>query len=142
MSGNVPAKVVRGTVVRRAGSLAKGAAKAANPLVAVEACIEYAKIAEQERTERQRIKAQRDVAVEAIRAQKEVILKYFDMYFAERREALGKFFHELDEGMRTKDDKLLDGGLQGIVAIVRENPLKDLAAFQKNMKKGDFQLEL
>ena len=44
--------------------------------------------------------------------------------------------------MRTKDDKLLDGGLQGIVGIVRENPLKDLADFQKHMKKGDFQLEL
>ncbi len=99
-------------------------------------------IAEQERTERRRIRTQRDVAVEAINAQKGVILKFFDMYFAERREALGHFFKELDEGVRTKDDKLLDVALHGIVAIVRENPLKDLAAFQQSMKKKDFQLEL
>jgi len=142
MSGDLPAKVVKATVVRRAGSLAKGAAKSANPLAALEACIEYAKIAEQERTERHRIKAQRDVAVEAINAQRDVILRFFDMYFAERHEALGQFFRELDEGMRTRDDKLLDGALHGIVAIVRENPLKDFAAFQQSMKKKDFQLEL
>lgn len=142
MSSDLPVNVAKTTVVRRAGSLAKGAAKAANPLAALEACIEYAKIAEQERTERQRIKAQCKVAVEAIHAQKDAILKFFDMYFTERREALEQFFKELDEGMRTRDDKLLDGALHGIVAIVKENPLKDLAVFQQNMKKSGFQLEL
>lgn len=65
MSGKKPSKVAKSVVVRGAGSLAKGSAKGTNPLVAIEACLDYAKIAEQERTERERIKAQRDVAVEA-----------------------------------------------------------------------------
>jgi hypothetical protein len=112
------------------------------PADAVRACIEYAKVIEAEKTKRAEIRAKRDVAVEAITAQKEIILKYFELRFAERREALTHLFVELDEGLRTKDDKLLDGALSGIVSIVKDNPLKDFEAFCQSMKQPGFLLDL
>jgi hypothetical protein len=109
---------------------------------AVRACVEYAKVVEQEKTERAKIRAKRDVAVEAITAQKEVLLKYFELRFKERETALSKFFVQLDEGVKTRNDRLLDIALHGIVEIVKDNPLKDFAEFRKQMAKPDFMLEL
>lgn len=143
MADSLPSKVVKATVTRRVAPPVKGSAAGAFQVGdTIRACVEYAKIAEAEKTERARIKAKRDVAVAAINAQRDVILKYFELRFKEREGALSKFFVQLDEGLRTKDDRLLDGALHGIVGIIRENPLADFDAFREQMAKPGFQLEL
>ena len=138
-----PAKVVKATVKRRAKVPARGSTAALKaPGDAVRACIEYAKILETEKTERARIRAKRDVAVEAIRSQRDLILKYFELRFAERRQALAKFFEQLGRGARTQDDVILDVALKGIVTIVKDNPLNDFDAFRQSMADPDQLLEL
>lgn len=143
MADSLPSKVVTASVTRRVAPPVKGSAAGAFFLAEpIRACIEYAKIAQAEKTERERIKAKRDVAVEAIRAQRDLILKYFELRFKERAGALSKCFGLLDEGLRTKDDRVLDRALHGIVGIIQENPLADFDAFREQMAKPGFELEL
>jgi|GEM_PF-1662475 len=132
-------KVVKATVIRRAPAPARVALPLAD---AIRACIEYAKIAQAEKTERARIRAKRDVAVAAINAHRDVILRYFELRFKERETALSRFFVQLDEGIRTRNDKLLDVALHGIVSIVKDNPLADFEAFRQQMAKPEFLLDL
>lgn len=143
MADPLSPKVVKATATRRLASPNRaGAAGALQLTDAVRACIEYAKISQAEKTERARIKAKRDVAVAAIHAQKDVILRYFDLRFKEREAALSRFFVQLDEGIRARDDKLLDLALHGIVGIIKDNPLSDFEAFRQQMAKPDFLLDL
>ena len=141
MADSIPPDVIKANVKRRAPAKTGAAAKM-QVVDAVRACVEYAKVVEQEKTERAKIRAKRDVAVEAITAQKEVLLKYFELRFKEREVSLSKFFVQLDEGVKTRNDRLLDIALHGIVEIVKDNPLKDFEAFRKNMAKPGFMLEL
>ncbi len=142
MDNHSVAKVWKSPVTRSAKSVGKMAGKKGDPLAALLACVDYAKAAQHEETDRMRIIAQRDAVVENIRTHRELIEKYFEMYFAERREALHKLFQKLDEGTQGKNDSLVDGALQGIVKIVGESPLKDLDAFQRSMQDPNFKLEL
>ena len=72
-----PPKAVKVVARRVSGVSRTGAAKLAMPADAIRACIEYAKVLEAEKTKRAEIRAKRDVAVAAISAEKEIILKYF-----------------------------------------------------------------
>jgi hypothetical protein len=109
---------------------------------AISACADYAKTVQLERTKREDIRAQRDKAVAAINSHKEIVLKYFELRFKEREAALSKFFVQLDEGVKTGNNKILDIALHGIVEIIKDNPLSDFESFQKNMAKQGFMLEL
>jgi hypothetical protein len=130
------------TGVRRLGSAAGRSAAVGNALSALAACLEYSKTMHHEHTERERIVAQRDAALAAIAAHKEVLLAYFHERFAERRQALAGFFDLLEESARTNNETIVDRALQGIITIIRENPLRDFATFSRNMKNPAFELEL
>ena len=104
--------------------------------------LDYLKVREQEETARQRIRAKRDVLVQALESEKDIILKYFEYRFAERKSALEQFFVLLNAATERGEGKALDAALTGIVNILQENPLRDLAEFRKNMTNPDFQLEL
>lgn len=108
----------------------------------IEKYIEYKKTIEQARTERELIQAKRDILVSEMRMRRELILDYFEKRFCERKMALNKFFSMLDEGVNSKDERLLHIALTGIVGIIRENPLGDFETFKRNMLQENYVIEL
>jgi hypothetical protein len=112
------------------------------PLAVVSELLDYLKVKEQETTARLRIRAQRDVLVRALENEKEIILSYFQVRFAERKSALEQLFALLQTAAEKGEEKSLDIALTGIVTILKENPLGDLVEFRKNMANPGFQLEL
>jgi hypothetical protein len=107
-----------------------------DPLEIVREYVRWRVVAEEQRTERKRIKARRDVAVRAIESEREIISAYFEKCFAERRMVLDEIFRVLRHAVESKDDTALDSALRAIVEIVADNPLKDFDAFRKARSEG------
>lgn len=122
--------------------LAGSAANSLDALAVIREALEYLKIREQERTKREMIWSKRDVLVTALNNEKEVILAYFEHRFKERKATLEQFYDVLHRATRSGDSGQLQIALDGILGIVKENPLKDFAEFRKNMSNPDFVIEL
>jgi hypothetical protein len=110
--------------------------QALSPLDVLRAYVEYRKSAEVQITERERIWAERDKALLAIEAERDILLVYFKQRFAERKGALEQFFGLLEEGSADKDGHKIDVALDGILHIVGDSPLKDFEAFRKTRRAG------
>jgi len=128
-----PSKVIVKRVVRASKSIGKSI----NPLDVVREYVSYKKDIEQQKTDRKRIKAKRDIAVKAIETDKEIILAYFDMRFKERKQVLKRIFKTLDKGIASKNNEIIDKALGGIVVIIKDNPLKDFESFRKQRLEGE-----
>ena len=127
-----------------ASTLVAGAAKSTaktlihqlNPLEVVREYVRWRVVAEEQRTERKRIKARRDVAVRAIESDRKIISSYFEKCFAERRMVLEEIFRLLRHAVESNNDAALDSALRAIVQVVADNPLKDFDAFRKARNEG------
>lgn len=128
-----PSKVIAKRVVRASKSIGKNI----NPFEVVREYFSYKKDIEQQKTDRKRIKAKRDIAVKAIETDKEVILAYFDMRFKERKQTLKRLFKTLDKGIASKNNEIIDKALGGIVVIIKDNPLKDFEIFRRQRIEGE-----
>lgn len=115
---------------------------AINPLAVITEALDYLKTREEEKTKREHIWAKRDVLVTALENEKEVILAYFDHRFSERKAALEQFFGVLHRSVDRGDSEGLQVALDGILGIMKDNPLADFAEFKKNMANPDFMIEL
>ncbi len=111
----------------------KTAGKAAPALAAVEASkgffeawFDYKKVREVEETKRESIRAQRDVAIAKIKAEKEILEKYLEQSFAERRYTIEETFKRFDSALESNNLELASQAMQSIVCIVKESPLKQI----------------
>ena len=102
-----------------------------NPLEVVREYFSYLKIATEQQKERERIAAKRDVAVRLIESEREIILDYFAQRFAERKDALNRFFDVLHTAVQEKNEHGMDAALSGILGIVKDSPLKDFETFRQ-----------
>lgn len=102
-----------------------------NPLEVVREYLSFLKASSEQKTERERIAAERTVALSAIESEKTIILEYFHQRFAERREALDTLFEVLQSAVRSKDEHGMDTALSGILGILKDNPLSDFDAFRR-----------
>jgi hypothetical protein len=128
------------------GKFGKKAAKNIPPMKAAEALdgfkalVEASKdnhrITEEEITKRKKIKAEKEISIEEIRAKKEILLNYFDNVFRERREIYQGFFERLDKGIETGNMELIQIAASSIVNVALDSPLKDLQKFQMNNSIG------
>lgn len=128
-----PSKVIAKRVVGSSKSVVRNI----NPLDFVREYISYKKCVEEQKTERNKIKAERDKVVRAIESEKEVILTYLNMIFKERKDTIDRLFKTLDKGIKSKNNNIIDQSLGGIVVIIKDNPLKDFEHFRKQFKSGD-----
>ena len=101
----------------------------------------FTAIAEEE-TKRRAIAANRDVLIERITAEKEVILAYFDKRFSERCAALDEFFELLNHAASTGDNEQLTAALVGILGIIQDNPLEDFETFRRNFQNPGHVIEI
>ena len=77
------------------------------------------------------IEARYDAFISALQIEQETILRYFEMRFAERAEALRHFYGLMDSASESGDNEHLEVAVRGIIGIIKENPLMDYAEFRK-----------
>ena len=117
------------------------AMKAADALEGLKALVEAQKenhrVTEEQKTIREGIIAQKEVAIEEIKAKKEILSMYFDNIFEERRKNYQKFFEMIDKGIEDNNIELLQLATNMIVNIALDSPLKELKKFQLDNTLGE-----
>ena len=108
----------------------------------ISAAVEYMRIHEEESTRRAYIRAQSDALVAALNNERDVILAYFEYRFAERRSALDEFYALLRASVDSGDTTRLQVALAGILGIIQDNPLGELAEFREKWADPNFAIEL
>lgn len=108
----------------------------------VKAAADYGKVVEEEKTKREQILANRDVAIAQIHAQRDVLLSYFQETFRERAKVLDESFRVLDRALEKGDVNAMDKALNIIVNTVKHSPFKDVADMQKKLNDESFVLKL
>lgn len=103
---------------------------------------DYFRTLQEEETKRQAIAANREVLVARITAEKDAILAYFDLRFAERRAALDEFFELLSHAMKSGDNQQLTAALAGILGVIQDNPLDDFETFRRQFDNPDHVIEI
>lgn len=84
---------------------------------------DYQKTKQREMTNREAIRADRDITLARIKSQKEVLELYLKETFKERRDVLNQMFKALDKGLETGDIDVINSSLGGIIAVAKESPL-------------------
>lgn len=113
-----------------------------NPLELLRAYTELKTVEMQEQTKIQAIRAQRDIAIQELCMKRKFIIEVCERVFAERRDALAKFFDLLDKSVDEKDEKGLEVALRGIGGIVTTSPFMGFADFVKSMRSQAPRLDL
>ena len=103
---------------------------------------DYFRTLQEEETKRQAIAANREVLIARVTAEKDAILAYFDLRFAERRAALDEFFELLSHAMKSGDNQQLNTALTGILGIIQDNPLDDFETFRQQFDNPDHVIEI
>ncbi len=103
---------------------------------------DYFRTLTEEKTKRQAIASNRDVLIERITAEKDVILAYFGQRFAERRAALDEFFELLRSAVTDSNNHQLNVALAGILGIIQDNPLDDFETFKQQFHNPDYVIEI
>ena len=127
-----------GAIVIGGGKAAKVVLREVTPFDVLRLYVEYRKTAEIQVTERERIWAERDKAVAAIEAERELLLVYFKQRSEEREGVLEQFFALLKEGRIARDADKIDVALEGILGVVKDSPLKDLENFRASCLRWRF----
>jgi hypothetical protein len=116
---------------KSSGKLA-GVLEAINPLDAVRdmvtAVTDYKTTKLQEQTKRRQIDAWEAASLESIRAKRDILLKYLDRSFDERRENFQRLFVSLDKALESSRTDQIAPILQGIVLLAQESPFKQLSS--------------
>lgn len=84
---------------------------------------DYQKTKQREMTNREAIRADRDITLARIKSQKEVLELYLKETFKERRDMLNQMFKALDKGLETGDIDVINSSLGSIIAVAKESPL-------------------
>ena len=77
------------------------------------------------------VEARYNAFLEALRIEQQTIIQYFEMRFTERAEALRNFFDLMESASEHGDNTQLEFAVQGIIGIIRENPLLGFEEFRK-----------
>ncbi|EAW33391.1 hypothetical protein [Lyngbya sp. PCC 8106] len=93
----------------------------------VTACTDYLKIAEEERTKRQEIKAWEKTTIAQINAQRDVLIEYLERSFDERAKNFRQLFNVVDKAIDNGDNEQLALALHSITELAKSSPFKDLA---------------
>lgn len=88
------------------------------------ACLQYCADCEQHEKRREEIRAQKEVAIEKIRAQADEFRHFLTQAFAERARNFDRGFALLDEALRTGNDKGFETALTLIVTLIKESPIR------------------
>jgi hypothetical protein len=91
---------------------------------------EVTKFTEVQKTKRKEIEAKRDILVNKIQSQKEIILAYLEKSFDERKENFAKLFSIVDSAIVNNNMHQLAMGLDSINKLADSSPFKALASIE------------
>jgi hypothetical protein len=119
---------------------------AADALNVIGQIFDYAKEAKITEREVVRYRAIRDIAITKITKEYQFKREYLHKTFEERRFALEKVFKLIDNGMKKNDYAQINLGLQGMTAIIKDNPFKlfemtTVSQRHAMLEDGDFSIE-
>lgn len=60
----------------------------------------------------------------------------FSKIFSERKEAIDKFFHVIDEGIKKSDKDLIASGLNNLANVVSSSPFSNLSELNSLIQSG------
>jgi hypothetical protein len=106
-------------------SNALGAMEALQKMVS--AYSEYRIVAEQEATKRREIRQRSNVERQRIQAERELLMRYLERSFDERRENFARLFSLADEALDRGDTTQLGQVLTSITQLAATSPFKSLA---------------
>jgi hypothetical protein len=95
---------------------------------------EVQKFTEVQKTKRKDIEAKRDIIVERIKSQKEIILSYLEKTFDERKENFSKLFSIVDNAIENNNIQQLALSLDSINKLADSSPFKALASIESVSK--------
>lgn len=84
-------------------------------------------IVETEKTKREKIIAEKEIKIGAIKAQKEFFMEYLHKTFDERSENFDKIFEVIDSALANDNIQELTLGLESLNKLAAESPFKVLA---------------
>ena len=109
----------------------KGLANPGEALAVVDNLVQIAgevkKFREVQETKRAAIEAERQVVISKIRAQRNLLIKYLDKTFDERKENFNKLFDVIDDALVKDNIQQLSVGLNSFNELAKSSPFKDLA---------------
>ena len=117
-------------VKKHVGKVVKKGTDAINPLEVIrdiaDAYYSYKQISEAEKTKRQQIKSWEKVNIERIRAQRDILMRYLDQSFDERKENFKRLFNILDQCIEQGNTESLALTLKSVIDLAKSSPFKDL----------------
>ncbi len=108
----------------------------------IKAALEFLREQDANETEREYIRAHRELLVTALNNERDLILDYFDKRFTERRVALEQFFELMHKAVESKNTEELQVALAGVLGILKDNPLGDLSEFRMNWQNPNYSIDL
>lgn len=96
----------------------------------IDAADQWVKVAQEESTRREEIRAWEATERERIVAQREVLLRGLELTHDERRENFRRLFDNLDDAMKANDAATAAGLLNSITELAKASPFKDLGNVQ------------
>ena len=84
----------------------------------------------------------RDVLITALNHERDALLAYFKLRFAERRSALNEFYDLLHKAVENENTEQMQVSLAGILGIIKDNPFSDLEEFRAQWGNPEFRIEL
>jgi hypothetical protein len=103
---------------------------------------DYLKTAEQEKTNRANIEANKEKALLAIQSQRDLIAKLIDRTFDERGAVLAKQFETLDRALAAGNIEIVQASLSGMVTVIQSSPFKSVQEMQSALGMRDFVVRL
>lgn len=107
-----------------------------------QAHVAYQSLKEQERTKRVAILADRDVTIEQIRAQRDVIKQALAEAFELRKTGLQAQIQAMDRAIDSGNLEALHVVMDSMVRTIQSSPFKDIADMREQLSSKDFTLKL
>jgi len=126
MSKNLPTQIGK-SLPKKVGQAAGKVATAVNPLEAIDNILghvsKWHEVTENNKTQRQAIAAQRDVMLEQIRSERDVLMYNLQSQYQERAKTYDKYFEVIDKALESGNIEMLQMGLNSVVDQIKHNPL-------------------
>lgn len=96
---------------------------------------ERKRLEEEGKTQRAQIRSYTSIEIERVRAQKEVMLNYFEHAYSERAIVLKESFARLDHGIASGSDAEVSFAMNTILTTVQNSPLREIRSVIEEVKK-------
>ncbi len=87
---------------------------------------DYRQACETEKTRRECIKAEKDIVIERIRNEKEILSTYLRETFRERNLVLEKILSSLDRALNENNTEVACKAMEQIEGVIRNSPLREI----------------